>query len=170
MSDFQSLKNARKQREGQAPFVSQSGGTLPVREMKNTGSSEEEMKIDREDQALETANSSTSEGAATDPGDSDDEGDRKGALLDDELQTGCFGVGDGVDLKRCTGCKIVRYCTPACQTRDWTFHKHECNALHQWMKAASAESPGEARPPSDAIRCLGRILWRIQKLGASHIW
>ncbi|TEB31963.1 SET domain-containing protein, partial [Coprinellus micaceus] len=82
----------------------------------------------------------------------------------------CFGVGDGVDLKRCTGCKIVRYCTPACQTRDWTFHKHECNALHQWMKAASAESPGEARPPSDAIRCLGRILWRIQKLGASHIW
>lgn len=63
MSDFQSLKKARKQRAGQAPFVSrtalanapENGGT------KNTGSFEEEMKIDREDQAMETANSSTSE-------------------------------------------------------------------------------------------------------------
>ncbi|KAF5336582.1 hypothetical protein D9611_006638 [Ephemerocybe angulata] len=59
-----------------------------------------------------------------------------------------------------------------CQQRDWSLHKNECTALQQWFKAASAErSDGqEVRPPSDAIRCLGRILWKRQKLGASHTW
>jgi hypothetical protein len=28
--------------------------------------------------------------------------------------------------KKCSGCKLVHYCTPACQKLDWTFHKLEC--------------------------------------------
>ncbi|KAF6756373.1 hypothetical protein DFP72DRAFT_1044946 [Ephemerocybe angulata] len=84
----------------------------------------------------------------------------------------CFGEGDSSSLKRCTGCKTVMYCSPECQQRDWSLHKNECTALQQWFKAASAErSDGqEVRPPSDALRCLGRILWKRQKLGASNTW
>lgn len=28
--------------------------------------------------------------------------------------------------KKCSGCKLVQYCTPSCQKLDWTFHKLEC--------------------------------------------
>ena len=29
--------------------------------------------------------------------------------------------------KRCTACKMVFYCSPACQRLDWKFHKITCN-------------------------------------------
>ncbi|KAJ2934356.1 hypothetical protein H1R20_g2714, partial [Candolleomyces eurysporus] len=82
----------------------------------------------------------------------------------------CFGNGGDSQLKRCTACKTVMYCSPACQSKDWSSHKNECNALQAWIKAASAESQGEVSPPSDAIRCLGRVLWKRHKLGPSHAW
>uniref|UniRef100_A0A0W0F3H1 SET domain-containing protein n=1 Tax=Moniliophthora roreri TaxID=221103 RepID=A0A0W0F3H1_MONRR len=66
---------------------------------------------------------------------------------------------------------------------DWSIHKHECAALQRWFKAASAAgpSPEEAntsddavehvvRPPSDAIRCMARILWKKQKKGFNSVW
>ncbi|TVY18552.1 SET domain and MYND-type zinc finger protein 6 [Lachnellula arida] len=35
-------------------------------------------------------------------------------------------------LKKCTGCKVVRYCTPACQKADWkVIHKNECSLLQR---------------------------------------
>ncbi|ESK87070.1 n-lysine methyltransferase smyd2-like [Moniliophthora roreri MCA 2997] len=86
-------------------------------------------------------------------------------------------------LSRCTKCRAVWYCNAECQTSDWSIHKHECAALQRWFKAASAAgpSPEEAntsddavehvvRPPSDAIRCMARILWKKQKKGFNSVW
>ncbi|KAI0635233.1 SET domain-containing protein [Trametes polyzona] len=70
-------------------------------------------------------------------------------------------------LKRCPKCKTVYYCSQECQNRDWTWHKHECSALQKW--AASAPSQ-DVSVPSDAVRCLGRILWGSQKEGLDSNW
>lgn len=32
-------------------------------------------------------------------------------------------------LQRCSACKVVRYCSGACQRRDWPTHRDECKAL-----------------------------------------
>ncbi|CAG8976284.1 hypothetical protein HYALB_00011769 [Hymenoscyphus albidus] len=53
-------------------------------------------------------------------------------------------------LKRCSSCKIVRYCTPTCQKEDWKLiHKRECGVL--------AKLP--AVPPT-AVRALFQYLVR----------
>ncbi|KAJ8073401.1 hypothetical protein PM082_011676 [Marasmius tenuissimus] len=62
-------------------------------------------------------------------------------------------------LRRCTKCRIVRYCNSECQTTDWSIHKLECAALQRWFQAAE----GVDRPPGDAVRCVARLLWRRQK-------
>lgn len=46
-------------------------------------------------------------------------------------------------------------------------HKVECNALQRWE--VDAPSP-ELAIPGDAIRCLGRILWGMQKFGLDSTW
>ena len=33
------------------------------------------------------------------------------------------------EFKRCGRCKIVRYCSPECQKKDWEFHKKSCKGL-----------------------------------------
>ena len=33
--------------------------------------------------------------------------------------------------RRCGGCKVVRYCGPACQKADWRAHKAACRELVQ---------------------------------------
>ncbi|KAK7046540.1 histone-lysine N-methyltransferase ASHR1 [Favolaschia claudopus] len=76
----------------------------------------------------------------------------------------CFGGGGNAGLKRCTQCQVVYYCDSTCQNLDWTFHKNECIALQR--VAAS----GETAIPSDAIRCLGRIMWKRQKQGPASPW
>ncbi|RDB18193.1 putative protein MSS51, mitochondrial [Hypsizygus marmoreus] len=44
----------------------------------------------------------------------------------------CFkGEGAGVTLQKCTKCRSVRYCGPACQKADWKQHKGICRALHK---------------------------------------
>ncbi|KAF8632794.1 hypothetical protein AX15_001693 [Amanita polypyramis BW_CC] len=70
-------------------------------------------------------------------------------------------------LKRCPNCKVIYYCGTDCQTRDWSLHKQECIALQSWAKAAP--SP-EVAIPSDAVRCLGRILWRRKKSGNQSVF
>ncbi|KAJ5133454.1 hypothetical protein N7526_004819 [Penicillium atrosanguineum] len=56
------------------------------------------------------------------------------AVLDsprlEDTCSGCFGkkqMGGETDLKACTGCRVVKYCDRACQSKDWKFaHSTEC--------------------------------------------
>ncbi|PPQ93755.1 hypothetical protein CVT25_008135 [Psilocybe cyanescens] len=94
------------------------------------------------------------------------------ALSNEHLEEYCSNccAPKTTSLRRCTGCKLLHYCDSKCQTNDWSFHRHECLAIQKWSASASAESSGPAHVPGDAIRCLGRILWRKQKLGHESIW
>ncbi|OJT01751.1 N-lysine methyltransferase SMYD2 [Trametes pubescens] len=85
----------------------------------------------------------------------------------DQHCSACAASATESGLKRCPKCKTVYYCDKACQDRDWAWHKHECSALQTW--AASAPSP-DVMIPSDAVRCLGRILWGSQKEGPDSTW
>lgn len=38
----------------------------------------------------------------------------------------CQKCGASGDLKVCSGCKQVSYCSPACQKQDWKTHKPQC--------------------------------------------
>ena len=50
------------------------------------------------------------------------------------------------------------------------FHKLECAAIQRWSDA-SRKTEGDAPVvPADAIRCLARMVWRKQKLGAESAW
>ncbi|KAF5349135.1 hypothetical protein D9756_009440 [Leucocoprinus leucothites] len=89
----------------------------------------------------------------------------------------CFLETEDKPLKRCTSCKLVYYCNSECQTRDWVLHKRECSALQNWAANAPQDSSngGEGEEPgtvvpSDAIRTLGRVLWRRQKKGRESTW
>ncbi|KAJ7735374.1 hypothetical protein DFH07DRAFT_987339 [Mycena maculata] len=89
------------------------------------------------------------------------------ALSNEQLDSHCsqcFGRGTSPGLKRCTKCHAVYYCNSTCQNLDWSLHKHECIALQRI--AAS----GDTSIPSDAIRCLGRIMWKRQKNGPTGDW
>lgn len=37
----------------------------------------------------------------------------------------------GMELKRCAACKLVRYCSVACQKEDWSRHKQTCKAVKE---------------------------------------
>lgn len=53
-------------------------------------------------------------------------------LLELELQVltisnACF-VCEAAPARRCAGCRLARYCSRACQVRDWRHHKAQCKA------------------------------------------
>ena len=35
------------------------------------------------------------------------------------------------DLKRCSKCHLISYCSISCQRKDWIYHKYECEHLNQ---------------------------------------
>lgn len=39
---------------------------------------------------------------------------------------GCNNLDWNFNFKKCTRCKLRRYCSKDCQTCDWNFHKNEC--------------------------------------------
>ncbi|KAJ5666982.1 hypothetical protein N7462_011391 [Penicillium macrosclerotiorum] len=47
----------------------------------------------------------------------------------------CFGkkqMESGAELKACTGCRVVKYCDRACQSKDWKFaHSQECSIFQK---------------------------------------
>ncbi|KAL6299437.1 hypothetical protein BKA93DRAFT_742312 [Sparassis latifolia] len=88
------------------------------------------------------------------------------SCIDTHCSSCCEPAPDS-GLRRCTRCRSVWYCGIKCQNSDWSLHKNECIALQRW--ATSAPSP-ELAIPSDAIRCLGRILWSAQKEGLDSLW
>ncbi|KAJ5233062.1 hypothetical protein N7468_006018 [Penicillium chermesinum] len=63
------------------------------------------------------------------------------AVLDsprlDDTCAACFGkrqMEGTVDLKACTGCRVVKYCDRTCQLKDWKFsHSKEC-PIYQSLK------------------------------------
>jgi hypothetical protein len=38
----------------------------------------------------------------------------------------CASCGKEGDLKRCSRCKVVSYCSSTCQKNDWVKHKNKC--------------------------------------------
>ena len=36
---------------------------------------------------------------------------------------------EGEDLRRCTGCKFIRYCSKNCQVTEWSAHKQYCKSI-----------------------------------------
>lgn len=111
----------------------------------------------------------------------------------------CSGARPVTGLKKCGKCKVVHYCGPACQNADWEAHKPECDALRRWATSASyASTAGSSSAaqsesdeggedggnkeadqdvkeeynsiPSEAIRCLARIMWRRKKEGSGSTW
>ncbi|KZS97133.1 SET domain-containing protein [Sistotremastrum niveocremeum HHB9708] len=79
----------------------------------------------------------------------------------------CFSPNEeGKSLKRCSKCRVLHYCSAACQNADWDVHKPECSSIQRW----TAEAPNAAvAVPGEAIRCIGRLLWDLQKKGSDHL-
>lgn len=95
----------------------------------------------------------------------------------------CAKVASASPFMRCSGCGTPRYCNTvsfpvltaghlvhreqSCQKADWNLHKPECSALQRWAKTAPSAALGV---PNDAVRCLGRILWRMKSKGLDSGW
>ena len=41
---------------------------------------------------------------------------------------GCYTY-DKNNLLKCSGCKVVKYCSRECQKKDWARHKKDCKKL-----------------------------------------
>ncbi|KAF8067952.1 hypothetical protein FPV67DRAFT_1166626 [Lyophyllum atratum] len=85
----------------------------------------------------------------------------------DAYCSNCFGPPQDHGLKRCPACRTIWYCDAQCQNKDWALHKRECTAIQEWAKAAP--SP-DLLLPSDAVRCLGRLMWSREKKGLDSTW
>ena len=35
----------------------------------------------------------------------------------------------GLEIKKCTRCRITRYCSNECQKKDWLFHRFTCDLV-----------------------------------------
>ncbi|KAI9005592.1 hypothetical protein DFJ74DRAFT_691324 [Hyaloraphidium curvatum] len=94
----------------------------------------------------------------------------------------CNGCGrDAHDLKRefqrCARCKIVNYCSRACQESDWPRHKSLCVPVQSlsnqhWQKDSSEQIGGRegtdrCRPIETTFDC--RHEWRGTSLTGSGI-
>lgn len=42
---------------------------------------------------------------------------------------GCYQCGEIKPLKTCGGCKVVHYCSPECQRKNWKSHKKQCQQM-----------------------------------------
>ncbi|KAJ7690989.1 hypothetical protein B0H17DRAFT_1201339 [Mycena rosella] len=91
---------------------------------------------------------------------------------------GCYSCGatsteDGITLKKCSGCKLMTYCSSECQQRDWRDHKKLCGTPPAPFDPALVTSTPEA--PANFISCptpdagfvrspaLWRQIWYLSK-------
>ncbi|KAK6909187.1 hypothetical protein I203_103204 [Kwoniella mangroviensis CBS 8507] len=74
-----------------------------------------------------------------------------------------------IKLNRCSGCKVLHYCSRECQLFDWPTHKHECIALQRFRKMYYRTYPNKRQDDDDLswtqaspepVRALARIIWR----------
>jgi SET and MYND domain-containing protein len=74
----------------------------------------------------------------------------------DRVCSQCFTAAPN-GLKRCGACKIVQYCSAACQSTAWkSIHKEECRIFRKLPRA-----------PSTAVRALMQLLLRGVVAGGS---
>jgi hypothetical protein len=81
----------------------------------------------------------------------------------------CFSSAkNDAGLRRCSACRLLRYCGPTCQRADWPTHRRECKALQAFRKHRRAESKGksEIQEPGMTIRLMGRLIWERKRRGA----
>ncbi|KAJ5105569.1 hypothetical protein NUU61_002916 [Penicillium alfredii] len=91
------------------------------------------------------------------------------AVLDkprlDDTCSGCFGkkqLESETDLKACTGCRVVKYCDRACQSKDWKFaHSLECPIF---QKVKPMVLPNNARAILRMVLRTGRNKYSTQEL------
>jgi hypothetical protein len=50
----------------------------------------------------------------------------------------CLRMGAPAELKRCTGCRIIFFCSAACYTAAWSVHKADCARLKEHTAAVEA--------------------------------
>ncbi|XP_071556512.1 ankyrin repeat and MYND domain-containing protein 2-like isoform X2 [Temnothorax nylanderi] len=55
----------------------------------------------------------------------------------------CKRFGDGVQLKRCSNCKMISYCGQDHQKHHWKQHKPLCKAIQDVLRDYSMDDPGE---------------------------
>lgn len=53
---------------------------------------------------------------------------------------GCDEVLPVSALFRCSGCKVLSYCSNACQLQAWKYHKQDCS---KWKKEIESENKGK---------------------------
>ena len=58
----------------------------------------------------------------------------------------CGKQGKASAIPRCSRCKMIRYCSRACQSRDWPHHKTACKA-----DAGVSGGAGELSPFSAGV-------------------
>lgn len=56
------------------------------------------------------------------------------------MNESCQKCGKEANLKKCSGCKFIRYCSQECQKNDWTRHKLKCSALKQSLSEENIEA------------------------------
>lgn len=47
---------------------------------------------------------------------------------------GCAACGKDGAVKKCSGCKVVRYCCEDCQRANWSVHKESCKKVQNALK------------------------------------
>lgn len=48
-----------------------------------------------------------------------------------DIMNQCYVCCQSYDLKRCSRCKSIRYCSEVCQSYDWKNHKEECKKIEK---------------------------------------
>ena len=66
----------------------------------------------------------------------------------------CGKQGEASAIPRCSRCKMIRYCSRACQSTDWPRHKAAC-------KAAAGASGGAGELSPSLLACLSLSWYRL---------
>lgn len=78
---------------------------------------------------------------------------------EEPLCAGCGASAFVAVLKRCSGCRSVHYCGPACQLKHWEVqHQHDCCRLAQLERLLTRQQPaGQSVPASVATLLLAAL-------------